>query len=125
MWPGVDILLCAFHVKQAWGLKLVQKVSSKEAQKAIGKGLDKLMRFNTAPEHGETLQHHANVQIKEFLAEFQEHTAFVEYFKAHWARRPGAHQLLCVVYTYANLIMLLLQARMSMCWVGHGSLGLE
>ena len=90
--PDVPILLCGWHVKQAWIKQLQQKVTNAQTRDAMAVALDRLMRLNVAePDKftDEQLQQMIHAALEDFYKEFAGEVAFIKYFKGHWARKAG------------------------------------
>ena len=92
VWPSVPILLCAFHVKQAWATNLQRKTTKGPHQQEMIKDLDDLMRFNV-PSIPLYPHNAAAGRISAFLQKHEASSpAFVSYFRETWSSRPGWHE---------------------------------
>lgn len=101
VWPDVPVLLCTYHVKQAWALNLQQKVPSGSHIESLRHDLDALMYYNQPqqdpPLDLRQLKDIADAKIRGVLDKYRRSAlAFVQYFEQHWAHRPG---IPAVLYT--------------------------
>lgn len=90
--PGLSIFLCAFHVMQSLAKSLQQKVACKVELKAMSNELHKMIRINDlGPGEHSDAERNSRIrkEIDAFVDKHPEQVAFVQYFKQHWAPRPG------------------------------------
>lgn len=90
--PGVSIQLCCWHAKRAWLRNLLEKVPDGEKRKRMLTALDKLMRLNvTCPITWSPaqLKELCEKELEAFYKDFEEETAYIDYFKREWASKIG------------------------------------
>eukprot|EP01018_Ginkgo_biloba_P040165 Gb_09265 [translate_table: standard] len=76
-----SILLCLWRVRRAWHRNIIKKCANVEMQREMFKRLGHIM-YNTWS--GAVEAHHVVDALEEFMEDFVDHSAFLEYFKARW-----------------------------------------
>ena len=95
--PYVPILLCRFHVAQAWKTHLASV--SPEDRRQIWDRLQAMVHLDLGPLASDAQRKAAFVtMLQQFEADWGERQSkFVSYFRKEWGLKPGAPQSGCAV----------------------------